>query len=324
MADSRPELVPIVHGGLDRPYLLQAPPGESSARAPLLVELHGRGIDAVRFDRLTGFGSLAEEAGFALALPNALGEIWNDGRIPSAAWPIVPDDIGYLTAVIDDALARLPIDPRRIYVVGMSNGATMASHLACALSDRIAAFAQVAGTAGVDAAADCHPERPVPILNIHGTADDYAPYEGGIRHSLRARAILRAAGPSVSVDGWAQFWGDRQSRTGRPRSKSAPTGHDDPGLARSDRVLRCGVLSGRGRRSHLARQPDAASRLLVWANNPHVRRRPHDLGVSLGARSDSAARRRPKRSQAFPRTTTLTVARDRSATLGTPSPRSCV
>lgn len=207
MADSRRELVPLVHGGLDRPYLLQAPPGAGAARAPLLVELHGRGIDAVRFDRLTGFGSLGEEAGFALALPSALGETWNDGRILSPAWPVVPDDIGYLTAVIDDALARLPIDPRRIYVVGMSNGATMAGRLACALSDRIAAFAQVAGTAGVDAAADCNPERPVPILNVHGTADDYAPYEGGTRHTLRARAVLRrAAGPSVGVDDWARFW----------------------------------------------------------------------------------------------------------------------
>ena len=207
MADFRRELVPLVHGGLDRPYLLLAPPRGGAARPPLLVELHGRGIDAVRFDRLTGFGSLGEEAGFALAMPNALGEIWNDGRILSPAWPVLPDDIGYLTAVIDDALARLPIDRRRIYVVGMSNGATMAGRLACELSGRIAAFAQVAGTAGVAAAADCHPARPVPILNIHGTADDYAPYEGGIRHSLRARAVLRrAAGPSVGVDDWAQLW----------------------------------------------------------------------------------------------------------------------
>ena len=207
MADSRRESIPLRHDGLDRPYLLQAPASRGSARLPLLVELHGRGIDAAAFDRLTGFGSLADEAGFALALPSAMSEMWNDGRIRSPKWSVDPDDVGYLTSVIDDALTRVPIDPRRIYVVGMSNGATMAGRLACELSGRIAAFAQVAGTMGVDAAAGCHPARPVPILNIHGDADDYAPYEGGTRHSLRARVMLRhAAGHSVGIDDWAQFW----------------------------------------------------------------------------------------------------------------------
>jgi polyhydroxybutyrate depolymerase len=217
MADSRRELVPLVHGGLDRPYLLQAPPGAGAARAPLLVELHGRGIDAVRFDQLTGFGLLADEEGFALALPHALGEIWNDGRTLAAAWPVVPDDIGYLTAVIDSALARLPIEERRVYIVGMSNGAAMAGRLACELSSRIAAFAQVAGTMGVDAAAGCHPARPIPILNIHGTADDYAPYQGGSRHSLRARVLLRrATGTSVGPDDWARFWAEANGASDGP------------------------------------------------------------------------------------------------------------
>jgi polyhydroxybutyrate depolymerase len=201
------EQISLTNGGLNRPYLLQAPPSNGGAALPLLVELHGRGIDAVRFDRLTGFGSLAEEEGFALALPRAIGEIWNDGRIRSPRWPVDLDDVGYLTAVIDDAIARLPIDPRRIYVVGMSNGAVMAGRLACAKPDRIAAFAQVGGTVGVSAAADCHLARPVPILSVHGTADDYAPYEGGTRHGLRARVLLRrATEPSVGVDDWAQFW----------------------------------------------------------------------------------------------------------------------
>jgi poly(3-hydroxybutyrate) depolymerase len=31
---------------------------------PLVLEIHGRGIDAAQLDRLTGFGSLANEAHF--------------------------------------------------------------------------------------------------------------------------------------------------------------------------------------------------------------------------------------------------------------------
>jgi polyhydroxybutyrate depolymerase len=172
---------------------------------PLLLELHGRGIDAVRFDRLTGFGELATEAGFALALPSAVGEMWNDGRNPAGT--VGPDDVGYLAAVVDDAIARAPIDPHRIYVAGMSNGATMAGRLACELPVRFAAFAQVSGTAAVKVANGCHPARPTPALSIHGTGDDYAPYEGGIRQTLRGRIVLRhAGGPAMGVDDWARFW----------------------------------------------------------------------------------------------------------------------
>jgi polyhydroxybutyrate depolymerase len=200
------DTIPLSYDGLSRPYMLQAPAAPDSVHLPLLLELHGRGIDAERFDRITGLGSLAEEAGFALALPSALGEIWNDGR-DAAPEGRRPNDVGYLRAVIDDATSRLRLDPQRIYVVGMSNGAAMAGRLACQLADRIAGIAQVAGTAGVGIVAGCRPARPVPILSIHGTADNIAPYGGGVRRSLLGHIMIRhAAGPSVGVDDWARFW----------------------------------------------------------------------------------------------------------------------
>jgi len=217
------QTIPLVHDGLDRPYRLQFPPNGGADRLPLLVELHGRGIDAVRFDQLTGFGALADEGGFALALPSAVGEIWNDGRNPAEGSNGRPDDVSYLASVIDNATARMPIDDRRIYVVGMSNGATMAGRLACELAERIAAIAQVGGTAAVAVAAGSHPSRPVPIVNIHGTADDYAPYEGGVRHSLRGRVVLRhSSGPAVGVDDWARFWVAANGAVGDPAVSALP------------------------------------------------------------------------------------------------------
>ncbi len=174
---------------------------------PLLLELHGRGIDAAQFDRLTGFGSLADELGFVLAMPSAVAEMWNDGRSHSPKWAREPDDVGYLTAVMDDVCARSTIDSARIYVVGMSNGAVMAGRLACELSERIAAVAQIAGSAGVATVATSRPSRPVAVLNIHGTADKFAPYVGGIAAGLGARTVLRrTAGLMVGIDDWAEFW----------------------------------------------------------------------------------------------------------------------
>src|ERR1700690_2678506 len=108
---------------MERPFLLRAA-GVLRAPAALVLELHGRGIDPVMFDRWTGYSALADEEGFVLAMPAAVGEIWNDGRFRGARWREhdAIDDVGYLLAVIDHVIGRQAIDPARIYVVGMSNG----------------------------------------------------------------------------------------------------------------------------------------------------------------------------------------------------------
>ena len=173
---------------------------------PLLIQLHGRGIDPVRFDLWTGMAGYASERGWAVALPAAVGEIWNDGRW-SGTEIVAIDDVGFLDALIDDTARRFPIDRERVYVAGMSNGATMAARYVCERSARVAAVAQVAGTAAERAVATCWPERPVPILQIHGGADRFAPYAGGVAVGPMARMFLRRrAAPSVGVDAWAEHW----------------------------------------------------------------------------------------------------------------------
>lgn len=212
--------VPLVHDARVRPYLLHVPPIANPEGMPLLLELHGRGIEAELFDRLTGLRRLADEAGFAVALPSAVGETWNDGRDLARNQA---DDVGYLAAVLDDTVARVPIDPRRVYVVGMSNGATMAGRLACELPDRFAAIAQVAGTAAVAIVAGCRPGRPLPILQIHGSADRYARYDGGPPRGPLTRAVLRhPGGRSMGVDAWAELWIARNGVRADPVDGSIP------------------------------------------------------------------------------------------------------
>ena len=242
--------VALTHDGIDRPYLLQAPPagGSTGERVPLVVELHGRGIDAETFDRLTGFGALAGEEGFALALPSAVGEIWNDGR-DAAAEGRRPDDVGYLTAMIDDATAQLPIDPRRIYVVGMSNGATMAGLLACELAERIAAVAQVAGTAAAGVAATCRPARPVPILNIHGTRRRLRPVRGrDPPQPARPRSAQARRRTQHRHRRLGSLLDRRQRRARGSGRRHTPARHHDPDLAwpNSARPTLCSIGSKAG------------------------------------------------------------------------------
>jgi polyhydroxybutyrate depolymerase len=134
-----------------------------------------------------------------------------------------PDDVGYLLALIDDARTRVPIDRRRIYLVGMSNSATMAARFICEHPEQVAAFAQVAGTAAEEVGAACRPALPVPILNVHGTRDRFAPYAGGRARGLRARLVLRhPAGPCIGVDEWARHWVDGNGAADGPHTETIP------------------------------------------------------------------------------------------------------
>jgi polyhydroxybutyrate depolymerase len=88
------------------------------------------------------------------------------------------DDVAYIGRVIDDVAAKVPIDPKRVYVFGHSNGAFFAHRLACDLAPRIAAAVSLAG-AGWKDAARCAPAVPVSVLEIHGDADDVILMTGG-------------------------------------------------------------------------------------------------------------------------------------------------
>jgi polyhydroxybutyrate depolymerase len=66
-----------------------------------------------------------------------------------------------------------------VAVVGFSNGAVMASRLACDLADRVSAMALIAGTAGEGFERSCRPSRPMAVMMAAGMNDATVPYAGG-------------------------------------------------------------------------------------------------------------------------------------------------
>ncbi len=91
------------------------------------------------------------------------------------------------------------MDPARVFAVGVSAGGMMAYRLGCELSGRVTGVGAVAGAMILD---DCRPTRPLSVIEIHGTADQLVPYEGGrtagggdpaqSSHRRRRRAVARA------------------------------------------------------------------------------------------------------------------------------------
>jgi len=164
----------ITVDGTERWYLWTPP--EQPTRVtppPLLLDFHGLAEGAEFHSAMSGLEDLARQEGFALATPNGTGDpvAWGIGTGSDNA------DLRFVEALVEEISASNCIDVNRIFATGLSNGALLSSALACALSDRIAAIATVAGIADP---ADCRPSRRVPILNFHGTDDAILLFNGGV------------------------------------------------------------------------------------------------------------------------------------------------
>ncbi|NKF21521.1 alpha/beta hydrolase family esterase [Solimonas marina] len=162
----------IVYQGNGRQSLVIRPQADASALAPAVILLHfGYGTPQTMAN-LAHAGRLAAEHGAWVILPTAENRHWNED--PSLDSGI--DDVGYIAAVIDSAIATHPIDPTRIYIAGMSNGGFMTSRFVCAHPERIAAAAQVAASMRKSEAALCQPAQAVPMTLILGTRDPLVQY----------------------------------------------------------------------------------------------------------------------------------------------------
>jgi polyhydroxybutyrate depolymerase len=177
-------------GRLERSYLLHVPPTYEQAKPlPLVIMLHGMGGTALHSHRETGWSSKADAEGFIVVYPDATRpdsaqppslrknpQAWNDGsgRFHAAERNI--DDVAFITALIDSLENSYSIDPRRIYVTGFSNGASMTFRLGAELADRIAAIAPHSGTSWTEVLS---PARAVSVCYLTGTSDTLNPIEGG-------------------------------------------------------------------------------------------------------------------------------------------------
>ena len=183
----------IIHDGIQRDYILFVPTAyDPGTPAPLVLNFHG--YTSNNFEQMLygDFRPIADTAGFLVVHPMGTIDLlgnphWNVGWGSSTV-----DDVGFASALIDSLSAQYTIDPERIYSTGMSNGGFFSYKLACELSHRIAAIASVTGTMNVGQSATCDPSHPMPVMEIHGTADDVVAYDGN---------IFFASTPSV-VDFW--------------------------------------------------------------------------------------------------------------------------
>ena len=149
---------------------------------PVVLAFHGGQSHPRQMRGFSGLDDLAAAGEAVVVSPAGTGSregvlTWNGGNCCGEALASASDDVGFVAALLDRLIGRLPVDPRRIHATGMSNGAMMAYRVGAELAGRIASIAPVAGPLAL---ARIAPSRPVPVLHFHGSLDQFTPLEGGV------------------------------------------------------------------------------------------------------------------------------------------------
>ena len=216
----------VTAGGLSRSYLLMLPEA-ADGPVPLIVNLHGSGLDPHDQLRVSGSHRFAARGAVVLApggtIPYRLMDGWPEGRawnVPGAPLPYeqevrddTPDDVGFIAGLIGmltsgGAGPGVRIDPQAVHLVGYSAGARLACHVAAA----VPWLASVACVAGIRPPSDISASS-IAVLAIHGRDDPLNPYEGG-------------AGPrwNESVEDAVAAWARVSGCLPHPRSRTSKAG----------------------------------------------------------------------------------------------------
>lgn len=193
-------------------------PEKSSGPLPLLVLLHGAGKDSMwSFKEGTmsvdDWAARASRHGIAVLYPSARGSTWDyisSGRKSRG-------DVDFISFAINTARRACAIDDRRIALLGISDGGSMALSLASHNPDVFQAAMSI--SAGFCAApprvTSSAPRRPPKMFIKHGAADAMFPLE---RVGLPLRDQLVGLGYDV------------EHRVGRGEGGMfGPAGHVPPG-----------------------------------------------------------------------------------------------
>jgi polyhydroxybutyrate depolymerase len=195
--------------GTPRTYIVHLPNNHAPAQpAPLVFVFHGGGGNATNAGRMSGMDTKADKEGFIGVYPNGTGGranaillTWNAWRCCGAALDNKVDDVGFIRALVDAVARDYPVDRKRVYATGLSNGGMLAYRVGCELGDVFAAIAPVAGALNSD---DCRAGPRVSVIVFHGTADKHVRFEGGEPWTAFDRHKRTDNSVQFAIDTWKQ------------------------------------------------------------------------------------------------------------------------
>ena len=216
--------------GDQRSYDLYLPENNTNAIMPMVLLLHGHFGNA---DVMTGENNkkapykvwldIADREGWALLIPDgAFGSDnqrgWNDCRANTLTNPHT-DDVLFLNSLIRTVSAKYPINTKRIYAHGTSNGGMMVYRLAIESPNLFKAVASI--VASMPEFSECRDSYvPMPILVMNGTRDPLVPYDGG--KIGRKKDQNQGRGSVVSTADSIQYWLENNGINSLPKIRVMP------------------------------------------------------------------------------------------------------
>ena len=231
------------HGSLTRTYKLYTPPDASDIGLPLVVMLHGCTQNPDDFAAGTGMNGRAREQGFYVLYPAQSAD-----ANPQRCWNWFKHthqsrgrgEAALLASMTLSIIERHGIDPRRVYIAGLSAGGAMAAIVAAAYPEIYAAVGVHSGLA-VGAASNVSealaamksgakslqtpPRNAVPTIVFHGDQDHTVHPRNGEQVSQQVIASVQgAAGGQTITKSSSQGVSSGGRRFTRSEHHSAATG----------------------------------------------------------------------------------------------------
>ena len=152
-------------------------------QAPLVVVLHGYGGSIWRENPMV---AAAKRHGFAVCIPQGLRDpkgkpSWNVGYPSQAGWK--QDDVKALCRIAQHVQKRHKLSRTNTFLTGMSNGGEMCYLMA--FNNKQKTFKAVAPIAGLTMEwmySQLEAKRPIPVMEVHGTADHTSEWGGDLEN----------------------------------------------------------------------------------------------------------------------------------------------
>lgn len=213
-----------LEAAFDRGFSVRVPASWDGVRPlPVVIAFHGGGGNRQSAERVTCpdgeaggsqcLAATANRAGYVVVLPDGTGSrptrnvrTWNAGGgaqgwdcTSGGACAAKVDDVRFFEVLLAEVERVVPVDRKRIFLTGLSNGAAMSHRLACERPNLVAAIAAFGGTNQYATGARC--DASIPVLQIHGSEDPCWTYVT----SSNACATLepgKKLGVAESNEGW--------------------------------------------------------------------------------------------------------------------------
>jgi predicted peptidase len=204
--------------GAELPYRIHVPKVAGDAKVPVILFLHGageRGSNNVAqlkhgVASILSYSERRNEPVVVIVPQCPTGKKWVevDWSAPTHTMPEqASSSMALALQALDEAIAKLPVDPKRVYVTGISMGGYGTWDV---IARRAAFFAAAMPVCGGGDPASAPKFKDLPIWVFHGDADKAVP----VARSRAMMEALKAAGgspkyteyPGVGHDSWTQTY----------------------------------------------------------------------------------------------------------------------